>query len=105
MKVLCVAEDAEHLAELKRSVVTADWELCAGATTEADAIAQAEAERPHVLVVWGPFEPLARQVRERYPAIRIITDRELPESDAVASSLGQLRDAVRSTSRPRGPVR
>ena len=105
VKVLCVADGDDRLAELKRAAVAAEWELCAGATTASEAAAQLEAERPHVLIVAGSFDELVASARERFPGLRIVTDRELPESNAVMTSLGQLRDIVRTTSRPRGPVR
>jgi hypothetical protein len=105
LKVLCVAEDAERLAELKRAVVAAEWELCWGATSGDQASAVLDDERPHVLVAVGPFEELVASARLRFPALRIVTDRELPESDAVIASFGQLRGVVRATSPPGGPVR
>ncbi len=105
IKVLCLAPDAPRLAEVKRAVVAAEWELCRGATDPAEASAQLDAERPLVLVAVGGFESFLTSARERFPALRIVTDRELPEADAVASALGQLRDVVRATTIPRGPVR
>jgi hypothetical protein len=102
--VLCVAEDGERLGELKRAAVAAEWELCPAATTAAEALALLDDERPHVLVAVGPFEELVASARQRFPALRIVTDKERPESDAVMTSLGELRDIVRATTR-RGPVR
>lgn len=100
-----MADGRARLAEVERAVVAAEWELCAGAATEMEAVAQLDAERPHVLIALGPFDELVATARERFPALRIVTDRELPESDAVVASLEQLRDIVRTTSPPRGPVR
>lgn len=105
LKVLCVTDGRERLAEVKRAVVAADWELCEGATTTTEAADQLDAERPHVLIALGPFDELVASARKRFPALRIVTDRELPGSDAVTASLPQLRDIVRTTSPPRGPVR
>jgi hypothetical protein len=105
IKVLCVAPDPLRLAEVKRAAVAAEWELCRGAADTAEAFAQLDSERPLVLVVVDGFEAFVTSARERYPALRIVTDRELPEADAVASALGQLRDVIRATTRPRGPVR
>ena len=105
IKVLCVANDPELLLEVKRAVVGAEWELCAGAVGAVEASAQLEAERPHILVVWGAFDELVGSAREGWPALRIVTDRELPEADAVVASLGQLREAIRATPHPGGPVR
>ena len=56
LKVMCVASDAGALAALKRAAVAAEWELTSGATNETDAIGEIDAERPHILVAFGPFE-------------------------------------------------
>ena len=66
MKVLCVATDTASLMELKKAAVSAGWELAPGATDEAGAIGQIDAERPHVLVVFGPYERLIALVSERF---------------------------------------
>lgn len=102
--MLCVAEDGERLRELRYAAVAAEWELCPAATTATEASALLDGERPHILVAVGPFEELVASARQRFPALRIVTDKELPESDAVMTSLEQLRDLVRGTT-PRGPVR
>jgi hypothetical protein len=103
--VLCVATDAEALAALRRAAVSAEWELAPGATDEDDAIARVDVDRPHVLVAFGPFERLVRLARERFPGMRIVTDRDLPGADAVATSLEEVRGLVRELPRPGGPVR
>jgi hypothetical protein len=105
MKVLCVAPDATRLAEVKRAVVAAEWELCPGASDPDGARAQLDAERPHVLVAVGDFDEVVAEARDRFPALRIVADRDLPEVDVVVTSLGQLRGAVGSTPHPSGPVR
>jgi hypothetical protein len=102
--VLCVAEDAEALAELKRATVSADWELAPGAVTEEEALRQLHAERPHVVVVFGDQGGFVAAAHEAYPALRIVTDRDLPGATAVATSLDEVRDAVKGLSRPGGPV-
>jgi hypothetical protein len=104
LKVLCVAEDAHALADLKRATVSADWELAPGATDEAGAVTQLHGERPHVLVVFGPFERFARAALEAYPAIRIVADRALPGATVVAA-LEDVRSAVRGRRSAGGPVR
>lgn len=104
LKVLCVASDRESLLELKRAAVSAEWELSAGATNEADAIGQIDAERPHILVVFGPYERLVALVRERFPGMRVIADREMPGATEVATSLGEVRGLVKGSPRPGGPV-
>lgn len=104
LKVLCVASDRESLLELKRAAVSAEWELSAGATNEADAIGQIDAERPHILVVFGPYERLVALVRERFPGMRVIADRDMPGATEVATSLGEVRGLVKGSPRPGGPV-
>ncbi|MGH2525417.1 MAG: hypothetical protein ACRDG2_01605 [Actinomycetota bacterium] len=104
MKVLCVAETPAALAELKRAAVSAEWELTRGATDEADALAQVHEERPHVLVLFGPFGGIARAALDASPAIRIVADRSLLVPSVVVSVLGEVRAAV--LGRPAsGPVR
>jgi hypothetical protein len=105
LKVLCVARDVDALATLKRAVVGAEWELAPGATSEGEALRQLELERPHVLVVFGPFESLVGTARQRAPALRVVSDRDLPGADVVAASLGEVRRAVLGRPRPGGPVR
>ena len=105
LNVLCVAIDAASLAELKRAAVSAEWELAPGATDEADAIDQIDAEHPHVLVVFGPYERLVALARERFPGMRIVTDRDVPGATAVATSLEEVRGLVMGLPRPGGPVR
>ena len=104
LKVLCVAEDAEALAALKRASVAAEWELCPGATDVRAALDQVEAERPHHLVAFGPFEDLIALVAERYPGMRIVSDRDAPGA-VVATSLEDVRGLLAQLPRPGGPVR
>ena len=104
LKVLCVAEDPAALAALKRAVVSADWELAPGATGPEDAVRQLHEERPHVVVAFGAFEGFVARALEAYPALRIVTDRDVPGAGAVVDSLEEVRSAVSGRSRP-GPVR
>lgn len=104
LKVLCVASDRDALVALKRASVSAEWELAPGATTEADAIGQIDAERPHVLVVFGSFERLVSLARDRFPAMTIVTDRDTPGATAVAASLQEVRGLLLASPRPGGPV-
>ena len=55
LKVLCVAPDDGSLTALKSATVSAEWELAPGATDLRGALDQIDAERPHVLVAFGPF--------------------------------------------------
>ena len=103
--VLCVAPDATSLAELRRATVSAEWELTTGATDETDALGLVDAERPHVLVAFGDFPRLVALVRDRFPAMRIVTDRAAPGASAVVSSAAEVREALRALARPGGPVR
>jgi hypothetical protein len=105
LRVLCVASDRQGLMDLKRAAVSAEWELAPGAITEDDAMAQLEAERPDVLVVFGEFEELVSRVREDRPSLPIVCDQNLPGATSVVERLGQIRDAVRALPRPGGPVR
>jgi hypothetical protein len=105
MKVLCVASDREALMDVKRATVAAEWELAPGAVTEDDALAQLEAERPHVMVVFGEYEALVSLVREGRPSMRIVCDRELPGATVVVERPEEIRDAVRALPRSGGPVR
>jgi hypothetical protein len=105
LKVLCVATDRESLAALKHAVVSAEWELAPGATDEETALAQIDAERPHILVVFGPYERLVGLTRERFPGMRIVTDRDLPGATVVAASVEEARGLVMELPRPGGPVR
>jgi hypothetical protein len=104
LKVLCVASDPDSLAALKAAAVSAEWELAAGATNEADAVGQIDAERPHILVVFGPYERLIALTRERFPAIRIVADRDAPGATAVATSLQEVRGLVKGVPSPGGPI-
>jgi hypothetical protein len=104
LKVLCVAEDPVALAELKRAAVSADWELTPGATALDEAIRQLHEERPHVVVAFGAFEGFVARALEAYPALRVVTDRDMPGAGAIVGSLGEVRSAVLGRSRP-GPVR
>jgi hypothetical protein len=105
LKVLCVAEDPASLNALRSAAVSAEWELTPGANSIEDAVALIDAERPHVLVCFGPFEDLTRLARERFPGMRIVADRELPGASVVVAGLTEVRDAVRGKPRARGPVR
>ncbi|MEX0743206.1 MAG: hypothetical protein WD248_02495 [Actinomycetota bacterium] len=104
LKVLCVAEDPAALAALKRAAVSADWELSPGATGPDEAVRQLHEERPHVLVAFGGFEGFVALALEAYPALRVVTDRDMPGAGAVVGSLEEVRSAVLGRSRP-GPVR
>ncbi len=104
LKVLCVAEDPLSLAALRRAAVSAEWELAAGAATEVEAIGQIDAVRPNVLVVFGDYGRLVSLVRERFPGMRVVCDRDLPGASAVAASLEEVRGLVKGLPRPGGPV-
>ena len=104
VKVLCVADDEESLAALRGATTAAEWELTPGATTETDALGVIDAERPHALVAFGGFERLVSLVRERFPAMRIVTDRDAPGASAVAHSRDDVREVLRSLARPGGPI-
>lgn len=103
LRVLCVAPDRDALAELKRATVSAEWELAPGATDKAEALSQLE--DAHVLVAFGDLGELVASARARYPALRIVADRDLPGVTVVARSPDDVRAAVKGLPRPGGPVR
>ncbi|HEV8621615.1 MAG TPA: hypothetical protein VGR33_01835 [Actinomycetota bacterium] len=100
-----MASDRQALMDLKKAAVSAEWELAPGAITDDDALAQLEAEQPHVLVVFGEFEALVSRAREDRPDLRIVCDRDLPGATVVVGRPEEIRDAVRALPRPGGPVR
>ena len=105
VKVLCVAEDAESLRSLKQAVVAAEWELCHGATDTSGALDQIDVERPHAVVAFGAFEALVRLVAERFPGMRIVTDRKTDVPTAVVvKDMSEARAALRWQPRPGGPI-
>jgi hypothetical protein len=105
LKVLCVAPDRQALMELKRASVSAEWELAPGAVTEEDALAQLEAEQPHVLVAFGDFGALVSRARKDRPYLRIVCDRHVPGATVVVGGPEELREAVKALPHPGGPVR
>jgi hypothetical protein len=104
VKVLCVAPDEASLRALKQAVVTADWELCPGATDAAAALDQIDVERPHALVAFGPFEEMVTLVAERFPGMRIVTDRPAAGASVVVDEVSAARAALRGQYRPGGPI-
>jgi hypothetical protein len=102
--VLCVADDPTSLASLKRATVSAAWELAPGATDLRSALDQVDAERPHVLVAFGEHRELVSLVLDRFPSMRVVTDRDTPGATAVATSLEEVRGLVLGLPRPGGPV-
>jgi hypothetical protein len=102
--VLCVADDRGSLSALKAATVAAEWELASGATDLRSALDQIDAERPHVLVAFGDHTGLVTIVRERFPSMRIVTDRDTPGATVVATSIDEVRGLVLGLPRPGGPV-
>ncbi len=105
LKVLCVAPDEASLAELRRAAVSAEWELTAGAITEEDALARLHEDRPHVVVVAGPFAGFVAKALEVAPYLRVVADRALPGAGVVVRSPDEIRGAISGGRRPGGPVR
>jgi hypothetical protein len=104
VKVLCVAPDEDALRALRLATTAAEWELTPGATDESGALGVIDAERPHAIVVFGDYERLVSLVRERFPAMRIVTDRDAPGTSGVAPSREEVRELLRSLARPGGPI-
>jgi hypothetical protein len=102
--VLCVAADRDSLTSLKAATVSAEWELAPGATDLRAALGQIDEYRPHVLVVFGEHGQLVTAVRERFPSMRIVTDRDTPGATVVATSIDEVRGLVLGLPRPGGPA-
>ena len=102
--MLCVATDDEALQALRRVTTAAEWELTPSATNEIDALGLIDSERPHTMVAFGGFERLVSLARDRFPTLRIVTDRDTPGADAVAASRDDVRELLRSLGRPGGPI-
>jgi hypothetical protein len=99
-----VAADEEALQVLRQAATAAEWELTAGATNDTDALALIDSERPQAMVAFGGFERLVSLVRDRFPAMRIVTDRDMPGANVVAASRDDVRELLRSLGRPGGPI-
>jgi hypothetical protein len=104
VKVVCVAADEEALQVLRQAATAAEWELTAGATNDTDALALIDSERPQAMVAFGGFERLVSLVRDRFPAMRIVTDRDTPGTNVVAASRDDVRELLRSLGHPGGPI-
>ena len=105
VKVLCVATDEDAPLRLRHASVGAGWELVAGATDLRGALDQLDVERPHALVVFGPFAELVTLAAERFPGMRIIADRDTPGASVVATSMEDVRELLAEQPGPGGPVR
>jgi hypothetical protein len=104
VKVLCVAADDDALRALRQRTTAAEWELTPGAINETDALGLIDSERPHAVVAFGDFQRLVSLVRDRFPAMRIVTDRDTPGTNAVAASREDVREVLRSLGHPGGPI-
>jgi hypothetical protein len=104
LKVLCVAEDERSLAALRRATVAASWELVPGAIGEAEALRRLREERPHVVVVFGPYERFVTGALEASPDLRVVADRDLPGASVVVGGLEEVREAITGVPRPRGSL-
>ncbi|TMK59554.1 MAG: hypothetical protein E6G54_06285 [Actinobacteria bacterium] len=100
-----MATDEDALLRLRHASIGAGWELVAGATDLRGALDQLDVERPHALVVFGPFAELVTLAAERFPGMRIITDRDTPGASVVATSVEDVRELLAEQPRPGGPVR
>ena len=99
-----MADDEPSLDALRRATIAAEWELTPGATNETDALAVVDAERPQSIVVFGEHDGFVALVRDRFPAMRIVTDRETEGASAVARSLDDVRTVLSALARPGGPI-
>ena len=55
-------------------------------------------------MAFGPFEQLTTLLRERFPGMRIVADRDLPGASVIVSGPEEIREAVKGAPRTRGPV-
>ena len=105
LKVLCVADDRASLPALKAAAVAADWELAPGAD---DLRSAPRPDRRRAAARAGGLRSVRRGlvaiVRERFPAMRIVTDRDTPGATVVATSVDEVRGLVLELPRPGGPV-
>ena len=53
-----------------------------------------------MMVVFGPFERLVATVSERFPGMRIVTDRDAPGATEVATSLEEVRGLLQGAPSP-----
>jgi hypothetical protein len=110
LAVLCAAPDPERLAELKRAVVAAQWELVGGATDVDELERQIRELAPHVVVIAGLAAEALRVARAASATIRIVVvtagSLEDLEDDArvVTASRDAVRDAIVGLPAPGGPV-
>ena len=56
-------------------------------------------------MVFGPFDDLVALAAERFPGMRIVTDRDAPGATVVAASMEDVRELLAEQPRPGGPVR
>jgi len=95
LTVLCAAADSARLAALRRAAVAADWEVIGGASSVEELLAQLEERHPNVLVLdSGLGQDAALRARAVAPTARIVSVGPLPGADAVAETLGAVRDAI-----------
>jgi chemotaxis response regulator CheB len=106
LRVLCAASDPARLEELRRAVVGTHWELVGGASSVGDLRGQVEEWRPDVVVLDQALgKPGLEVVRQVSPSPRVVGVGSVPGADAEASTLEEVRLAIRSLPRRGGPVR
>jgi hypothetical protein len=112
LAVLCAAPDAERLSELKRALVSANWELVGGATGLDELASQVRELSPHVVVIDG-LQPEARaRVREMSATARIVVvegrspleEAEATDDRVVSAPRSAVREAILGLPSPGGPV-
>jgi DNA-binding NarL/FixJ family response regulator len=102
LKVLCAAPGQGRLAEVKRAVVSAHWELVGGARTTEDLVQQLDEWEPDVVVVdLGLGREAADRVRESRPGARVVT----VGAGGDAETDEDVKAAILGLPRPGGPVR
>lgn len=105
LKVLCAAGDAERLAELKRAVASAHWELVGGALDADELTAQAAALRPDVVVIRDLGQAAVPGVTGARPNARLVLVEPAPGARDGVVDLDRVRTAILAGPGPGGPVR
>jgi hypothetical protein len=106
LKVLCAASTRERLAELKRAAVSVHWEMVGGALSVAELAEQVELHAPDVVVVDESLGAAGVDaVRAAPSSTRLVAVGTLPNADAMAGDIDDVRDAILGVPRAGGPVR
>ena len=105
LQVLCAAPDRDALLELKRAVVSKEYELTGGATDPADLLRQVEDREPDAVVLDAGLLDAIEPLRAAYPSVRVIlVGAESDAADEWVTDAADAKAAVLGMPRPGGPV-